>query len=75
VDYWSYIGVTPDREGVEWSPGRCKVLSTTGLPSFPVDPPGAHNDYARYGESFPPEAMREAAVDANYARQFVKEGR
>ena len=28
-------GRHPDRDGVEWSPGRCKVFSTTGLPAFP----------------------------------------
>ena len=71
VDYWSYVGVTPDRDGVEWSPGRCKVFSTTGLPSFPVDAPGSHNDYSKYAESFPNEAMAEATVDANYAKQFL----
>ena len=71
VDYWSYVGVTPDRDGVEWSPGRCKVFSTTGLPAFPVDAPGSHNDYSKYAESFPSEAMAEATVDANYAKQFL----
>ena len=71
VDYWYYVGVTPDRDGVEWSPGRCKVFSTTGLPAFPVDAPGSHNDYSTYAESFPNEAMAEATVDANYAKQFL----
>ena len=71
VDYWSYVGVTPDRDGVEWSPGRCKVFSTTGLPAFPVNPLGSHNDYSKYAESFPNEAMAEATVDANYAKQFL----
>ena len=71
MDYWSYVGVTPDRDGVEWSPGRCKVFSTTGLPAFPVDAPGSHNDYSKYAESFPSEAMAEATVDANYAKQFL----
>ena len=71
VDYWSYVGGTPDRDGGEWSPGRCKVFSTTGLPAFPVDAPGSHNDYSKYAESFPSEAMAEATVDANYAKQFL----
>ena len=70
VDYWSYIGVTPDRDGVEWSPGRCRVLSTTGLPAFPVDAEGSHNDYARYEAAFPSAEMLEAAVDANFNKQF-----
>ena len=51
--------------------GRCKVFSTTGLPAFPVDAPGSHNDYSKYAESFPSEAMAEATVDANYAKQFL----
>ena len=51
VDYWSYVGVTPDRDGVEWSPGRCKVFSTTGLPAFPVDAPGSHDYYSKYAEA------------------------
>ena len=71
VDYWSYVGVTPDREGVEWSPGRCNVFSTTGLPAFPVAAPGSHNDYAAYDAAFPVDEMREAVVDARFAKQFL----
>ena len=72
VDYWGYVGVTPDRDGVEWSPGRCKVFSTTGLPAFPVDPPGSHNDYARYAVAFPSAEMLEDVVDRKYAAQAAR---
>ncbi|KAH8048988.1 glycosyltransferase [Aureococcus anophagefferens] len=72
VDYWGYVGVTPDRDGAEWSPGRCDVFSTTGLPSFPVDERGAHNDYDAYADAFPKAEMLEAAVDAKYDAQAAR---
>ena len=78
VDYWSYVGVTPDRDGAEWSPGRCDVFSTTGLPAFPVDPPGSRNNvygnYAAgdYAAAFPPAEMLEAVVEERYAAQQAR---
>jgi hypothetical protein len=72
VDYWGYVGVTPDRDGAEWSPGRCDVFSTTGLPSLPVDERGAHNDYDAYADAFPKAEMLEAAVDAKYDAQAAR---
>ena len=67
VDYWSYVGVTPDRDGVEWSPGRCKSSRRRGCPRFPSTHRARTARLFKIRRAFPSEAMAEATVDANYA--------
>ena len=66
MDYRSYVGVTPDRDGVEWSPGRCKVFDD-GPARVPRRRAGLAQRLFKIRQRLPSWAMAEATVDANYA--------